>query len=172
VYDIEIYSPPYLFRGPRPEITSAPETIGWGTQFAIDTDQADKIQMVSVVRMSSISHHTNSDQRYLSLEFSQQDSNTLIAKAPGHGNIAPPGPYYLTVVDDCGVPSVSKIVLIGPADACYADFNADGAQNVLDFIAFQNAWKAGDQSADCDADGAFNVLDFVCFQAAFQAGCP
>jgi hypothetical protein len=154
------------------EITSAPDELGLNGQFAIHTDQADSIQMVSLVRMSSISHHTNSDQRYLSLEFTQQNDDTLIAKAPGHGNIAPPGPYYLTVVNDCGVPSVSKVVIVSPAGGCYADFNGDGMRNVLDFVAFQNAWTAKDPAADCDQSGTFNVLDFVCFQSAFMAGCP
>jgi hypothetical protein len=55
---------------------------------------------------------------------------------------------------------------------CYADFNGDGALNILDFIAFQNAFVGGDPNADCNGDGALNVLDFVCFQDVFKAGCP
>jgi hypothetical protein len=31
---------------------------------------------------------------------------------------------------------------------------------------------AGDPDADCDGNGALNVLDFVCFQNLFKAGCP
>jgi len=56
--------------------------------------------------------------------------------------------------------------------SCYADFNADGVLNILDFVAFQGAFVAGDEAADCDANGALNILDFVCFQGAFAAGCP
>jgi len=56
--------------------------------------------------------------------------------------------------------------------ACGADFNGDGSLDVLDFVAFQEAFVAGEASADCDADGVLNVLDFVCFQVSFQAGCP
>jgi FG-GAP repeat len=55
--------------------------------------------------------------------------------------------------------------------ACPADVNGDGDLNVLDFVAFQLLWQAGDAGADCDANGAFNVLDFVCFQGLFGAGC-
>ena len=54
---------------------------------------------------------------------------------------------------------------------CAADFNGDGELNILDFVAFQNAFAAGDAGADCDGDGALNILDFVCFQALFAAGC-
>jgi len=56
-------------------------------------------------------------------------------------------------------------------DACPADVNGDGSLNVLDFVAFQLLWQAGDADADCNGDGAFNVLDFVCFQQLFVGGC-
>ena len=59
---------------------------------------------------------------------------------------------------------------VGPA-SCKADFNGDGALNILDFVAFQGAFTSGDPSADCDGNGMFNVLDFVCFQGLFTAGC-
>ena len=58
-----------------------------------------------------------------------------------------------------------------PGVCCYADFNADGETNILDFVAFQNAFVGGDQDADCDASGSLDILDFVCFQNAFQEGC-
>ena len=54
---------------------------------------------------------------------------------------------------------------------CAADFNGDGLVDVLDFVAFQLAWQAGDPSADCDASGTFDVIDFVCFQRLFVLGC-
>lgn len=56
--------------------------------------------------------------------------------------------------------------------ACLADFNGDGSLDILDFVAFQIAFVAGDPAADCDTNGSFNILDFVCFQQLFQAGCP
>jgi len=55
---------------------------------------------------------------------------------------------------------------------CLADFNDDGETNVLDFIAYQEAFAGGDPEADCNEDGMLNILDFVCFQAAFADGCP
>jgi hypothetical protein len=56
--------------------------------------------------------------------------------------------------------------------SCPADFNADGVLSVLDFVAFQLAWQAGDDAADVNGDGVLNVLDFVAFQELFQGGCP
>jgi len=55
---------------------------------------------------------------------------------------------------------------------CPADFNGDGEANILDFVAFQGAFAAGDSSADCNGDDSLNILDFTCFQAVFAAGCP
>ena len=55
---------------------------------------------------------------------------------------------------------------------CSADVNKDGVLNLLDFVAFQNAWTGADPCADCNADGAFSILDFICYQNAFAAGCP
>jgi hypothetical protein len=56
--------------------------------------------------------------------------------------------------------------------SCAADVNGDGLLNVLDFIAFQQAFLSQNPIADCDGNGAFNALDFVCFQGVFVAGCP
>ncbi len=54
---------------------------------------------------------------------------------------------------------------------CAPDVNGDGVLNILDFVAFQGLFQAGDAGADCDANGELNVLDFVCYQALFEAGC-
>lgn len=58
-----------------------------------------------------------------------------------------------------------------PALGCAADMNADGSLDILDFIAFQNAFTAQDPEADCDGDGDLSILDFICFQNLFMAGC-
>ena len=54
---------------------------------------------------------------------------------------------------------------------CPADANADGTLDILDFVAFQQAWLAADPLADCNGDAAYSILDFVCYQLAFTAGC-
>lgn len=69
------------------------------------------------------------------------------------------------------VHSAPATVVIHVEGGCAADANGDGMLNVLDFVAFQQLWQAGDPQADCNADGLYNVLDFVCFQTLFQAGC-
>jgi len=54
---------------------------------------------------------------------------------------------------------------------CVADFDGDGRLSVLDFIAFQGAFMAGDASADVTGDGVLNVVDFIGYQELFVAGC-
>ena len=171
VWQMELYSPPYLFRGPRPTIADVADEVGYGGQLAIHTPEAGEIQMVSMVRLSTITHHTNTDQRFLSLEFTQQDGDTLTATAPADGNVAPPGVYMLFVVNDCGVPSEAAMVLVGEGAGCYADFDNNGQLNILDFVRYSDRFTGGDPTTDCNQDGELNVLDFVCFQNAFTAGC-
>ena len=55
--------------------------------------------------------------------------------------------------------------------ACRADFNEDGVLDLFDFLAFHNAFDAGDPLADFDFDGALTGLDFLAFQNRFGAGC-
>ena len=57
------------------------------------------------------------------------------------------------------------------APTCRADFDGDGVLTLFDFLAFQNAFDAGDLSADFDSDGALTLFDFLAFQNEFDAGC-
>lgn len=63
-------------------------------------------------------------------------------------------------------------VILSVGESCAADVDGDGALTILDFVAFQGLFLAGDPGADCDDNGVLNVLDFVCFQLLFEAGCP
>ena len=64
------------------------------------------------------------------------------------------------------------ISLLGDTSTpCFADFDGDGDLTIFDFLAFQNAFDAGDAAADCDGDGSLTLFDFLCFQNEFDAGC-
>lgn len=105
----EVYSPPYLFKGARPTITSAPTTIGYGNSFVVETPEAPSIATVSLVRPGAVTHGFNQDQRFLSLAF-EQTIGGLAVQAPENANLAPPGYYMLFVVATDGVPSVASFV--------------------------------------------------------------
>ncbi|UYV12923.1 MAG: hypothetical protein NCW75_01245 [Phycisphaera sp.] len=77
-----------------------------------------------------------------------------------------------TLVGDPAIDVRGIVRRHGCADAsCYPDFDEDGALTIFDFLAFQNAFDAGDPIADCDEDGSLTIFDFLCFQNAFDAGC-
>src|SRR5882762_1286556 len=87
--DAEIYSPPYLFKGTRPTISSAPTTMNYGSTFFVATPDASNIASVSFVRPGAVTHTFNEDQRFLSLAF-QATSGGLNVQAPANANLAPP----------------------------------------------------------------------------------
>ena len=111
---VEIYSPPYLFQGPRPIIDAAPESVGYGEPFLVETLEAANIASVVFIRPSATTHSVNMEQRYVSLSFTQVDSATLDVTAPLESNIAPPGYYMLFILDGNSIPSEALFVsLVG-----------------------------------------------------------
>jgi hypothetical protein len=109
----EIYSPPYLFQGARPTITSAPATVTYGETFAVDTPDAANISAVRWIRIASVTHAFNENQRINTLSFTQ-NGNTLNVTAPATGNLCPPGDYMLFILKTNGVPSVAHFIRIAP----------------------------------------------------------
>jgi hypothetical protein len=109
----EIYSPPYLFQGARPTITSAPSSVKYGQVFLVATPDAANISQVTWIRLSSVTHSFNQNQRLNHLQFTQATGGLNIT-APANGNMAPPGYYMLFLVNSNGVPSVASIIQITP----------------------------------------------------------
>ena len=109
----EFFSPPYLFNGPRPTITSAPTpptTIGYNTAFTVQTPNSD-IAKVSIIATASVTHGFNMNQRYLSLPFTPIAGGVSV-QAPSAPDLAPPGYYLLFLLNTAGVPSVGRFVQI------------------------------------------------------------
>jgi hypothetical protein len=108
---IELFHPPYLFRGERPKVSGYPTDISYGLEFEIETDDASDINAVALMRPSVNTHCVDTDQRYVGLEFDNRNSNTISAKIPVNKNIAPPGYYMLFIMKD-DVPSTAPFVLL------------------------------------------------------------
>jgi hypothetical protein len=107
----ELFSPPYLFRGARPIITSAPTEVGYDEQFRIATPQASAITHVSLIRLGAVTHAFDQNQRFQRLTFTA-DANGLTIAAPSSPNRAPPGHYLVFILNQDDVPSVGSIVRI------------------------------------------------------------
>ena len=113
-YNGQYYFPPYLFRGARPSISSVPATVGYGGPFAVVTPDAGAITQVTLVRLSSVTHEFNQNQRFNRLAFSTTSDGTgLSVTAPSDPNLCPPGHYMLFIVNSASVPSIAAIVSIG-----------------------------------------------------------
>jgi hypothetical protein len=109
--DTQYYSPDYLFRGARPAISSTPATVGYGQTFFVGTAQAASIRRVTWIRLPSVTHAIDMNQRINRLSFTTA-SGGLNVTAPSNRNLCPPGHYMLFILDDQGVPSVARIVQI------------------------------------------------------------
>jgi hypothetical protein len=128
--DAQVFSPPYLFKGARPEITSAPDSVHHGDTFEIGTAQPDAIGTVTLVRLSSVTHSFNAGQRINFLS-SEVQAGTLKATAPSSAGACPPGHYMLFILDQQGVPSIAKIVQVSAAAGTAALAGEAGPSRVM-----------------------------------------
>ncbi|MEX0677393.1 MAG: Calx-beta domain-containing protein, partial [Pirellulales bacterium] len=108
----QTYSPPYLFQGPRPTISSAPETVRHGDTFFVGTPDAAEITKVRWIRLGTATHAQDWDQYMQEATFSLA-AGGLDVTSPPSPNTAPPG-YYMLFVVKGEVPSVAKIIKVGP----------------------------------------------------------
>jgi galactose oxidase-like protein/glyoxal oxidase-like protein len=109
-FSAEFFSPPYLFRGSRPTITSAPSQLSYGQSFTVNytVQSPAHIAQVSLIRFGGVTHGFNMSQRFLPLSFVDANGSLNIT-APTDANLAPPGYYMLFLVDSNGVPSVAAV---------------------------------------------------------------
>ncbi len=118
-FTAQVFSPPYLFApdgslAPRPKVTSAPARISYGQSFGVETPDAGSVRRGTLVRLSSVTHAFNQSQLIYPLTFQAAGPTSLIAAGPPRGALAPPGPYMLFLLNGSGVPSVARMVTIGP----------------------------------------------------------
>ncbi len=129
-YNFEIYSPPYLFKGLRPTIGSAPDQVAYDRPFVVRTPDASNILSATLIRLPSVTHSFDQNQRLVHLSFEMaQDERGLVITAPENPNLAPPGHYMLFLVDKNGVPSVAQIVQLGQTVA--ADDSYSTGRNMV-----------------------------------------
>ncbi|OQV02836.1 hypothetical protein CLAIMM_07961 [Cladophialophora immunda] len=115
--DGQLFEPPYLFKGPRPTIVSAPKEINYGTPFPVTVGSSDSIEKISLVRLGSVTHCRNMNQSLMFLKPFTPAKPTIMVPAPANKNLAPPGHYMLFVLNTDGVPSVASFVRLAPAPA-------------------------------------------------------
>ena len=107
----EVFSPPYLFKGARPTISSAPASVAYGQTFFIGTADATSITKATWIRLTSTTHAFNMDQRIDQLTFTATTGGLNVV-APADPNLSPPGYYMLFLLNGNGVPSVARMIRI------------------------------------------------------------
>jgi hypothetical protein len=107
----EIFSPPYLFQGDRPRIVDAPTLahLDAALPFHVEGD----VDAVALVRLSSVTHSLNTDQRVVPLAYEAEGDGALVAHVPGDTGAVPPG-WYMLVALRGGVPSEAAMVQLVP----------------------------------------------------------
>jgi len=110
-FNAEIFSPPYLFKGARPVISSSPADAAYGSSFAVGTPDSASVASVTLLRISAATHAFDMDQRFLRLSFSQT-AGGLSVTAPANANLAPPGYYVMFILNSAGVPSRGAVIRI------------------------------------------------------------
>ena len=107
----EIFSPPYLFAGARPVISSAPASVANGQSFFMGTPDATGVNGVTWIALPSITHTNNMHQGFFRSTSVAQASGGITVVAPNDPSV--PAGHYMVFLMRNGVPSTAKIVQLG-----------------------------------------------------------
>jgi titin len=86
--------------------------VNYGQRFFVGTPDTDAISQITFIRLGSVTHGFNMEQRISRLSFTSVPGGYEVT-APAQPNVAPPGHYMLFLLNRKGVPSVARIVRIG-----------------------------------------------------------
>ncbi|MEO3936409.1 galactose oxidase-like domain-containing protein [Dermatophilaceae bacterium Soc4.6] len=106
----EIYSPPYLFQGPRPTIIAAPSQAAHGSGFTIETPDVNSRAVL--MSPGAATHTVDFSERHIELAVTDRSTTGLTVAVPSD-TVALTGYYLLFLVDSTGVPSVATWIHIG-----------------------------------------------------------
>ncbi len=109
---IEIYTPPYLYQGDRPQITAAPGTAALGDTITVASPYPESITNAKLIRPSSVTHATDVEQRSVALPITARTTGGLTLTLPTNPNLLPPGWYMLFATDHNGTPSIAQWIQI------------------------------------------------------------
>jgi hypothetical protein len=110
----QVYSPPYLFKGARPQITSAPDKLGYQSPSASTftvTVNGSGVNSAVLIAPAATTHGNDMHQRGVKLSVTARN-NQLTVSLPASAVLVPPGYYMLFVLDKAGIPSVAKFVQV------------------------------------------------------------
>jgi hypothetical protein len=85
--------------------------VGYGQKFTVTTPNGLQITEVRWIRLGSVTHAFDANQRANNLKFTKTSTNVKVT-APANGKLAPPGHYLVFILNRNGVPSVGKVIKV------------------------------------------------------------
>lgn len=173
--DIEAFSPSYLFRGVRPQITQISSTqLRRGQTIALNIFPATKLTSVVLMGCGAHTHWVDGGvPRRLELTVQQSGAEACVT-LPTNANVIPAGHYMLfAMVDD--IPSIAKLVRVGLESFVPGDFDGSGRVDLPDVNPFVSVLLGNATgcdartTADVNTDGTANGADVKPFLAALLA---
>jgi galactose oxidase len=116
--DGQIFSPPYLFNADgsaaaRPTISAiSTATVKVGGKLRITMSVSATDYKFVLIRIGSVTHSVNSDQRRVPLTNVTGSGSTYMATLPNDSGVLIPGTYYLFAMRSSGAPSVALTVTV------------------------------------------------------------
>lgn len=108
---LEVFEPPYLFRGPRPVLLEVDDEAHYGQPIRVLANGT--VDQFILMRPGATTHAWDSEQRGILLEHSQNADGSYSVAAPPEALVAPPGYYMLFALGPGNggpVPSVAQFV--------------------------------------------------------------
>ena len=110
---IEVYSPPYLFKGPRPQLTLSRQRARYGARMRVTVPGAADLREINLLRPGATTHAFNCEPRLLGLEYEVTAPDRVTLTFPRRRTVAPPGWYMVFAISADGVPSFGQFVRLG-----------------------------------------------------------
>ncbi|MBK3666274.1 DUF1929 domain-containing protein [Bradyrhizobium diazoefficiens] len=109
----QIFSPPYLFRGARPQIEDAPAEAQAGSTLSLRFSGPAPVR-ASLVKPGSVTHSMDTNQRFVEIACDVQGQHASIT-LPSDQSTCPPAIYMLFLLTADGIPSKARFIRIEQA---------------------------------------------------------
>ncbi len=103
--EVDVYFPPYMFRGQRPRIIAAPKVMNRGDSYVVRVSQPSSIKYLRLMRPDNPTHVTDVNARSIAVGFTRSGRGRLTITLPSNDNLVPPSYYLLFAVNHRGIPS-------------------------------------------------------------------
>lgn len=107
----EFFRPGY-YTATRPTISDAPLVGDYSNSITIPTPNASSIDRATLVKLPDTTHHYDANMRCLILDVESSTSSSVTVEAPLNSRLAPPGYYYIHIINSSGIPSAARIIRI------------------------------------------------------------